>query len=91
MVPLSPEGHRMSMASNLWLERPHYGAVAVITKRVRAHRSGCACLNHRIFGPTDCDVSALPHRAKITSAPTSAFKSSISARARVSTPYRTPQ
>ena len=42
------------------------------------------------MGPTDCDVSALPHAARMASSPSLAVSVSIWAAARVSTPYSTP-
>jgi hypothetical protein len=60
--------------------------VDVITVAVAANTSGRFRFSHRIFGPTDCEVSAFPHRSRITSPPIRAVSSPISAAARVSTP-----
>ena len=48
--------------------------------------SGRFFLSHNILGPTDCEVSALPQRSSMRSAPIAASSSSISTAARVSTP-----
>ena len=49
----------------------------------RRSPAGCAC-SHRIFGPTDCEVSALPQRSRSASSPIAAVSSSISVgRARI--------
>jgi hypothetical protein len=48
--------------------------------------SGRFFFSHRIFGPTDCEVSALPQRSRMRSGPMAALSSSISFAARVSTP-----
>ncbi len=50
-----------------------------------ANTSGRFRLIHRIFGPTDCAVSALPLRATTVSSPSAAVRSAISRFERLST------
>src|SRR3712207_8803210 len=44
-----------------------FRSVELTTLCVRAYRSGRLRLSHRIFGPTDCEVRALPQRSSRTS------------------------
>ncbi len=57
-------------------------------RAVRAHSSGSWRCSHSSLGPTACDDSAEPERSRMRSAPSCAVRTSISAVARVSIPYR---